>query len=104
MISDKFNLPIVLFSSTKLGGLIDTIDWLLLGSELSQPFYFIRSPQNTRSISNTGYQLISPAVKLSEVNEFYLIVQNKLRKHNEIPQENLLTISNYLERYVYIKK
>jgi hypothetical protein len=104
MISDKFNLPIVLFSSTKLGGLIDTIDWLLLGSELSQPFYFIRSPQNTRSNSNTGYQLISPAVKLSEVNEFYLIVQNKLRQHNEIPQENLLTISNYLERYVYIKK
>jgi len=104
MIADKFNLPIVLFSSTKLGGLIDTIDWLLLGTELSQPFYFIRSPQNIRSVSNTGYQLISPAVKLSEVNEFNLIVQNKLRQNNENQQENLLTMSKYLEQYIYIKK
>jgi len=104
MIADKFNLSIVLFSSTKLGGLIETIDWLLLGGELSQPFYFIRSPQNIKSNSSTGYQLITPAVPLSEVNEFYLIVQNKLRQNTDTPQENLINISKYLEQYVYIKK
>ena len=104
MISDKINLSIVLFSSTKLVGLIETIDWLLLGGELSQPFYFIRSPQNIKSNSSTGYQLITPAVPLSGVNEFYLIVQNKLRQNTDTPQENLINIAKYLEQYVYIKK
>ena len=104
MIADKFNLPIILFSSTKLGGLVDSIDWLMLGTELSKPFYFIRSPQNIRSNTKTGYQLISPPVVLSDVNEFHSIVQNKLRENTKNPQENLQSMANYLERYVYIKK
>lgn len=104
MLADKLKLPIILFSSTKLGNLVDSIDWLLLGGDLSKPFYFIRSPQNMKTTSTTGYNLITPAVELSEVNEFYLLLQDKLLKNKDSPQDNLLTLGDYLERYIYIKK
>jgi hypothetical protein len=104
MLADKLKLPIILFSSTKLGNLVDSIDWLLLGGDLSKPFYFIRSPQNMKTVSTTGYNLITPAVELSEVNEFYLLLQDKLLKNKDSPQDNLLTLGDYLEKYIYIKK
>ena len=104
MLADKLKLPIILFSSTKLGNLVDRVDWLLLGGDLSKPFYFIRSPQNMKSTSTTGYNLITPAVELSEVNEFYLLLQDKLLKNKDSPQENLVTLGDYLEKYIYIKK
>ena len=104
MLADKLKLPIILFSSTKLGNLVDSIDWLLLGGDLSKPFYFIRSPQNMKPTSMTGYNLITPAVELSEVNEFYLLLQDKLLKNKDSPQENLVTLGDYLEKYIYIKK
>jgi hypothetical protein len=104
MLADKLKLPIILFSSTKLGNLVDSIDWLLLGGDLSKPFYFIRSPQNMKPTSMTGYNLITPAVELSEVNEFYLLLQDKLLKNKDSPQENLVTLTDYLEKYIYIKK
>jgi hypothetical protein len=104
MLADKLKLPIILFSSTKLGGLVDSIDWLFLGGDLSKPFYFIRSPQNMKPTSITGYQLIIPAVELTKVNEFYLMLQDKLMKNKETPQDNLLTLADYLEKYIYIKK
>ena len=104
MLADKLKLPIILFSSTKLGNLVDSIDWLLLGGDLSKSFYFIRSPQNMKITSTTGYNLITPAVELSEVNEFYLLLQDKLLKNKDSPQDNLLTLGDYLEKYIYIKK
>jgi hypothetical protein len=104
MLADKLKLPIILFSSTKLGGLIDSIDWLFFGGDLSKPFYFIRSPQNMKPTSITGYQLITPAVELTKINEFYLLLQDKLMKNNETPQDNLLTLADYLEKYIYINK
>jgi hypothetical protein len=104
MLADKLKLPIILFSSTKLGNLVDSVDWLLLGGDLSKPFYFVRSPQNMKPTSSTGYNLITPAVELSQVTEFYLLLQDKLLKNQDSPQENLLTLDNYLEKYIYIKK
>jgi hypothetical protein len=54
--------------------------------------------------SITGYQLITPAVELTKINEFYLLLQDKLMKNNETPQDNLLTLADYLEKYIYINK
>lgn len=104
MLSDKLKLPIVLFSSTKLNNLIDTIDWLVMSVDLSQPFYFIRSPQNLKPESKSGYQLIVPPVLMSEVKEFSSLLQNKLLKNKESPSEHLIKLHEYLENYVYIKK
>jgi len=104
MLADKLKLPIILFSSTKLGNLVDSVDWLFLGGDLSKPFYFIRSPQNMKPTTSTGYHLITPSVELSEVNEFYLLLQDKLLKNKDSPQENLVTLGDYLEKYIYIKK
>ena len=104
MLANKLKLPVILFSSTKLGNLVDSVDWLLLGGDLSKPFYFIRSPQNMKPTTTTGYHLIAPSVELSEVNEFYLLLQDKLLKNKDSPQENLLTLGDYLEKYIYIKK
>ena len=80
MLADKLKLPIILFSSTKLGNLIDNIDWLLLSGDLSKPFYFVRSPQNMKPTSTTGYNLITPSIDLAEVNEFYLLF-NRIYYH-----------------------
>jgi hypothetical protein len=104
MLADKLKLPIILFSSTKLGNLVDNIDWLMLGGDMRKPFYFIRSPQNMKPITTTGYQLITPAVELTEINEFYLLLQDKLLKNKDSPQENLLTLTDYFEKYIYINK
>jgi len=31
-------------------------------------------------------------------------LQDKLMKNKETPQDNLLTLTDYLEKYIYIKK
>lgn len=77
--SSKLNLPIVLFSSTKINMLESNTKWLLLGGEIGDSYYFVRSPteylrRDTRGFPS--YQFITPSLKFMDVKGFSAMIQN----------------------------
>ena len=78
-LANEYDLPIILFNSNKLKGFVKDIEWLKLGGDIRENYYFIRS--NIGSIANKVYEynLIVPTFKLSELKEFYSLFQESLR-------------------------
>ena len=68
-LASKLNIPIMLFSSTKLNDLKLDIRWLIMGGDQSDDFYFIRSPSTTKDALDyiNGYHLVTSSYKLSEL-------------------------------------
>jgi hypothetical protein len=102
----KFDLPILLFSSTSLKNLFDSeIDWLLFGGKYTtDKYYFIRSQSNVPTNTVPVYNLITPSVELHSLPEFYTILEETISKNATVPQSNIQSLNHYLESYIYIIK
>jgi hypothetical protein len=94
--SSKLNLPIVLFTATKLHMTEGNLKWLLLGGERGDTFYFLRSPteylrRETRGYP--GYQYIESSMKLNELRGFTRMLDNPLYI------QNVQSIDTFLKSY-----
>jgi ribosomal protein S8 len=94
--SSKLNLPIVLFTATKLHMMEGNLKWLLLGGDRGDAFYFLRSPteylrRETRGYP--GYQYIESSMKLNELRGFTRMMDNPLYI------QNVQSIETYLNSY-----
>jgi hypothetical protein len=96
--------PVILFSSTKLKYLIQTIDWLRLGNGKSEPgtkYHFIRSPATISLNTPPAYQMISPSFSLDEMkNDMFL----KAERGDSNYIENIQSIETFLAKYHLIRK
>ena len=93
--SSKLNLPIVLFSSTKIQMITNKINWLLMGGELGEVFYFIRTPtEHYRSDVYPSYQYIVPPLKITEVKGLDGMIKNPSYLENTQSLETFLQSQN----------
>ena len=98
VLCNTIQLPVVLFSSTKLKSLVGTVDWLRLGSGKGEPntkYYFIRSPAIVPPNKPPSYQIISPAFSFHEMkNDMFL----RAERGDTTYAENLQKIEIYLAK------
>jgi hypothetical protein len=98
VLCNTIQLPVILFSSTKLKSLVGTVDWLRLGSGKGEPntkYYFIRSPAIVPPNKPPSYQIISPAFSFDEMkNDMFL----RAERGDTTYAENLQKIEMYLAK------
>jgi len=97
-------LPVVLFSSTKLKYLINHIDWLRIGSGKGEPntkYYFIRSPVDVAPNKPPAYQLVIPSYSFIEMKNTMFLQADR---GDEAYIENIQSIENFLAKYHFITK
>lgn len=102
VIAWAYQLPIVLFTSTFLKGLVGERSWQLLGGKIEQPFYFIRTNITTNRNTIAEYHLVSPTLSIMKLGEFSQEVRSafngspELRKNIQSLPEMLQTTSTIL--------
>ena len=102
VLAKSAKLPIILFSSTKLNQLSPSIDWLLLGGNIYDKLYFIRSPAQIILDTPPEYHLISQAIPFSELKEFTQIMEQAIAKTDY--KQNIQTVENYLQAFTLFTK
>ena len=102
VLAKSAQLPIILFSSTKLNQLSPSIDWILLGGNVYDKLYFIRSPAQISIDIAPEYHLISQAIPFSELKEFTQIMEQAIAKTEY--KQNMQTIENYLQAFTLFTK
>lgn len=103
VLCNSTQLPVILFSSTKLKSLINELDWLRLGSGKGEPktkYFFIRSPANVSPNKPPAYQMVSPAFSLDEMKDEMFL---KAERGDKTYVENMQKIENYLAKYHLIR-
>jgi hypothetical protein len=98
----QYNLPIILFTTnaSKLKSINGAIDWLKLGGNSGDKFYFIRSP--TEYIGNyiPKFQMITPAYHINDLRSFSDdSFKDIFRKSISNRSSNVETLGNYLDSY-----
>jgi hypothetical protein len=98
----QYNLPIILFTTnaSKLKSINGNIDWLKLGGNQNDKYYFIRSP--TEYVGNyiPKFQMITPSyaindLRISSDDSF----KDIFRKSVSTNSENVQSLENYLKSY-----
>ena len=99
-------IPLVLFSSTKLKQLSLTNDWILLGGNANGNLYFIRTPAQIIIDTPPEYHLISPSYPLSELKEFREIMEEAINESSkpDHSNQNIQTLESYLRKTAFIVK
>jgi hypothetical protein len=103
VLCNSTQLPVILFSSTKLKSLIGDLDWLRVGSGKGEPktkYFFIRSPANVAPNKPPAYQMVSPAFGLDEMKDEMFL---KAERGDSTYAENMQKIENYLAKYHLIR-
>jgi hypothetical protein len=98
------NLPVILFNTNGLKGFVKKdLEWLKLGGEINDTYYFIRS--NAGSFANKVYEyhLIHPQMKLSSLGELNSMVREGYIAGSKY-QPNVQTAEEYLKKVVFIGK
>jgi hypothetical protein len=98
----SINLPVVLFSSTKLKYLMTATttentetNWLKLGGSGTDNYYFVRSAVNVQSNEPPRYHVLTPAIKFSQMQgQMFLEAERGDPKY----AENMQSLDNYLAR------
>jgi len=91
-------LPVILFSSTKLKQLSSTIEWLFLGGNVHDNLYFIRSPALIVADTAPEYHLVSPALPFTGLKEFRVIMEAATKRPMPVEySQNMQTLDNYLK-------
>jgi hypothetical protein len=93
--SNKFNLPVVLFSEKPLKSMMVDVKWLVMGGKHEEPYYFIRSPIVVERNSVPGYHMLSSAIKFSEVRGF----KNMVESGQEEYKKSIVTFDTFLQAY-----
>jgi len=103
VLCNSTQLPVILFSSTKLKTLLNEVDWLRLGSGKGEPktkYFFIRSPANVAPNKPPAYQMVSPAFSLDEMKDDMFL---KAERGDSTYAGNMQKIENYLAKYHLIR-
>jgi hypothetical protein len=103
VLCNSTQLPVILFSSTKLKTLLNEVDWLRLGSGKGEPktkYFFIRSPANVAPNKPPAYQMVSPAFSLDEMKDDMFL---KAERGDSTYVGNMQKIENYLAKYHVIR-
>jgi hypothetical protein len=96
-------LPVILFSTTTLKYLLNTINWLKLGGSgaVNEAFFFVRSPVDVRANAIPAYHVLTPAIALGELrNDMFL----KAERGDAAYTENMQTLDEYLAKLHIIGK
>jgi hypothetical protein len=93
--ASKLNIPILLFSSTKLHDLKLDAQWLILGGNPSDDFYFIRSPSTIKDKVDyvNEYHVITSSHKLSDIKGMDSMLSSKEIEY----QQNVQSFSAYIQ-------
>lgn len=96
VLCNTIQLPVILFSSTKLKSLVGSVDWLRLGTGKGEPntkYYFIRSPAIVPPNKPPSYQIVSPAFSFDEMkNDMFL----RAERGDTTYTENMQRIETFL--------
>ena len=96
-------LPIVLFSSTKLNQLSPSIEWILLGGKtMYENLHFIRSPAQIVADTPPEYHLITEAFPFSELKEFRVIMEQAIAGSDY--NQNIQSLDSYLQAFTMFTK
>jgi hypothetical protein len=95
-------LPVVLFSSTKLNQLSPSIDWILLGGNVHDKLHFIRSPAQIVADTPPEYHLIADAFPFSELKEFRQIMEQAVAGSDF--KQNIQSLESYLKAFTMFTK
>jgi hypothetical protein len=98
LLATKMKLPIVLFSEKNFKTLITDVKWLVLGGELDETFYFVRTPIVVEKNIAPAYQLITPGLKFDQTKGFTGMVQSGLDGVEEY-KKSLYTFDTFLSMY-----
>jgi hypothetical protein len=101
ILAQEYKLPIVLFSSTKLKHLLPSIQWLVLGGNMTQKYFFVRSSLDD---GIPEYHVITPAFSLTELRDFTGMVDKAYDNESTEYNENVQTLANYLTTYFFVNK
>lgn len=101
----QYNLPIILFTTnaSKLRSIDGTIDWLKLGGNMGDKFYFIRSPtESPKSYYIPKFQMIKPCYQINDLrfssgDSF----KDIFRKSISTNSPNVQSLENYFANYNY---
>jgi hypothetical protein len=99
--SEKF--PIILFSSTSLKYLANSINWLRLGSSEKQneKYYFIRSPVDVKSNTPPNYHVLNTALRFDQLTgDDFLKAERGMSEY----RENMQSLDDYLKGYTLIQR
>jgi len=103
ILSRDANLPVVLFSSTKLNQLKLLVDWVLLGGNENDSLYFIRSPAKVMDNTPPEYHLILGKYKYIDLKEFRKAMQTAIAARDT--DEHLIPLTKFLNiKNVVIKR
>ena len=95
-------LPIILFSSTKLNQLSPSIDWILLVGNVHDKLHFIRSPAQIIADTPPEYNLIAGAFPFSELKEFRQIMEQAIAGSDF--SQNIQSLESYLTAFTMFTK
>jgi hypothetical protein len=98
-IATKLQLPIVLFSTNKLSNLGLDVRWVVLGGNVKKDaYYFVRSPtQQAGDETIRGYNIISPAMPLSNLPGFPAMVESAANGNADYV-DHIQTLETFLRR------
>jgi hypothetical protein len=94
VLANKLNLPIVIFSVNPFKTMVTDVIWSVLGGNLSDTFYFIRSPAEVVNNIAPAYHIITPGLKFTEVRGFADMIRNAEYKRN------VMSFETFLQQYV----
>ena len=112
ILAQELSLPIILFTSTTLKNLLDSVSWLVTGkNEKTDKFYFIRSYSSIKADEYHDYHMILPPVKLSEL-KFFKSKDGRMYLKDMIQQgysgdksymDNVISLKDYFEKFSFVK-
>ena len=112
ILAQELSLPIILFTSTTLKNLLDSVSWIILGkNEKIDRFYFIRSYASIKADEYHDYHMILPPVKFSELKPFKS-KEGRVYLKDMIQQgysgdksymDNVISLKDYFERFSFVK-
>ena len=100
VLANSSKIPLILFSSTTLKALSLKIDWILLGGDINEKVFFIRSPAQIVDNTAPEYHLIIGSFAILDMKEFQQIVESATSEK----QKNIQTLETYLSEAEIIKK
>jgi len=98
----QYNLPIILFTTnaSKLKSINGAIDWLKLGGNRGDKFYFIRSPTEYMGTYIPKFQMITPAYYINDLRSFSDdSFKDIFRESISNRSANVETLESYLDNY-----
>jgi hypothetical protein len=94
-LASKLNIPILLFSSTKLHDLKLDAQWLILGGNPSDDYYFVRSPSTVKDKVDyvNEYHVVASSHKLSDIKGMDSMLSSKETEY----QQNVQSFAAYIQ-------